>query len=175
MEEFELIKKAKKMIKKEDIIAISIKKEEVKTYLFKNDEIIPIVILCEWKYNNEIIKFIKVNNIYKVLRNGEIVELKDDDEIQIVITLYEENNKIFVNYCGEICYLSYKNKDAKYSATIYIENMEYQISILITQDNKEMEQITQNSFIKLKKNKVISEMMKRYFKVVELESEENYE
>ena len=53
--------------------------------------------------------------------------------------------------------------------------MEYQISILITQHNKEIEQMTPNSFIKLKKNKVISGMMKRYFKVVELESEENYE
>lgn len=174
-EKQELMKKAEKMLRKGTVVAISINNEECIVYSPTQNEIIPKVLLIEWIYKESILKYIKVNNNYKLLMNGKEVSLAKEDKIQFFISVHESNNKIFINYCGELCYVTYKNRDVNYSSTVYFEDEEHQVSLLLSQNNEKTQQSTNNSFLEELKNKSLSEMMRRYFKVENFESGVSYE
>lgn len=165
MEREEIIKKVEKMLRKKEVLAITINDKERIIHLPNKQNLVPKILIIELSYKDKKFKFIESNGEYKIFKNGKRVELTDLEEINVIITICESNNKIYIEYGDEIEFISHKEINLRYSCNIYIEFDNYQICSLVFSSSDLTHQITKNSFLKNRKNEALSEMVKRYFEI----------
>ena len=165
MEREDIIKKVEKMVKKKQVLAININDNQRIIHLPDKQNLLPEILIIELSYMNKNFKFIESNGEYKVFINGKRVELTDLEEINVIITICESNNKIYIEYGDEMEFISHKEVNLSYSCNIYIEFDNYQICSLIFSSSDLTHQITKNSFLRNRKNAALSEIVKRYFEI----------
>lgn len=107
------------MLRKKEVLAITINSKERIIHLPNKQNLVPEILIIELSYEDKKFKFIESNGEYKIFKNGKRVELTDLEEINVIITICESNNKIYIEYGDEIEFISHKEINLRYSCNIY--------------------------------------------------------